>query len=36
MKINLRDFSEQLDGGAYDGSSRKAMQAQSYNTRNAK
>jgi hypothetical protein len=32
----LLDFSKQLDGGAYDGSSRKAMQAQSYNTRNAK
>ncbi len=32
----LNDFSRQLDGGAYDGSVRKSMQEQSFNTRNSK
>jgi hypothetical protein len=33
---NLGDFSDQLVNGKYDGSSRKTMQSQSYNTRNSK
>lgn len=32
----LRDFSGQLDDGSYNGASRKAMQWQSFNTRNSK
>ena len=32
----LSDFSGQLEGGSYNGASRKAMSAQSYNTRNSK
>ena len=32
----LNDFSGQLDGGAYNGSLRKVMQEQSFNTRNSK
>jgi hypothetical protein len=33
---NLQDFSDQLNSGAYSGAARKALQAQSYNTRNSK
>jgi Ca-activated chloride channel family protein len=33
---NLSDFSGQLGGGSYNGASRKALSAQSYNTRNSK
>ena len=33
---NLNDFSGRLGGGAYSGSLRKAMQEQSFNTRNSK
>jgi Ca-activated chloride channel family protein len=33
---NLEDFNDQLVNGKYDGASRKTLQAQSYNTRNAK
>jgi Ca-activated chloride channel family protein len=33
---NLDDFAGQLSSGAYGGASRKAMQSQSYNTRNSK
>ena len=33
---NLNDFAGQLNSGAYNGSSRKAMQEQSYNGRNSK
>jgi Ca-activated chloride channel family protein len=32
----LNSFSDQLDGGAYNGSLRKAVQEQSFNTRNSK
>ena len=32
----LSDFAGQLDGGSYNGASRKTMQSQSYNTRNSK
>jgi Ca-activated chloride channel family protein len=32
----LNDFSDKLNNGAYDGATRKAMQEQSYNTRNSK
>ena len=32
----LQNFSDQLEAGNYDGAARKTMQAQSYNTRNAK
>jgi len=32
----LLDFSGQLGSGSYNGASRKAMQSQSYNTRNSK
>ena len=33
---NLNEFTNQLDHGQYGSSSRKAMQSQSYNTRNSK
>jgi Ca-activated chloride channel family protein len=33
---NLGDFNDQLVNGQYDGSSRKSLQSQSYNTRNSK
>jgi Ca-activated chloride channel family protein len=33
---NLDDFAGQLNGGSYGGATRKAMQEQSYNTRNSK
>jgi Ca-activated chloride channel homolog len=33
---NLGDFAGQLDAGAYGSATRKAMQSQSYNTRNSK
>jgi len=33
---NLDSFADQLNTGAYGGASRKAMQSQSYNTRNSK
>lgn len=33
---NLNDFSGQLDSGSYNGTSRKVMQEQSFNTRNSK
>jgi len=33
---NLRDFSDQLNGGSYSSASRKTLQSQSYNTRNSK
>jgi len=33
---NLGDFNDQLVNGKYDGSSRKSLQSQSYNTRNSK
>jgi hypothetical protein len=33
---NLNDFAGQLNGGSYNGASRKAMQSQSYNSRNSK
>jgi Ca-activated chloride channel family protein len=32
----LSDFSDQLDGGSYNGATRKAMEEQSYNARNSK
>jgi Ca-activated chloride channel family protein len=32
----LNDFSDQINNGSYGGALRKSMQAQSYNTRNAK
>jgi len=33
---NLDSFAQQLDAGSYSGATRKAMQSQSYNTRNSK
>ncbi|HTY89529.1 MAG TPA: VWA domain-containing protein [Candidatus Acidoferrum sp.] len=33
---NLGDFNDRLVNGQYDGASRKALQSQSYNTRNSK